>query len=86
MEGRVIKSTGSWYEVLGSDGKKYNCRLQGKFRLDESKESNPVAVGDRVELLLENDDASIIEIKPRSNHILRQFFSLTALRCDYFLV
>lgn len=72
MEGRVIKSTGSWYEVLGSDSKKYNCRLQGKFRLDESKESNPVAVGDRVELLLENDDASIIEIKPRSNHILRQ--------------
>ncbi|CAN5293173.1 ribosome small subunit-dependent GTPase A [soil metagenome] len=72
MEGRVIKSTGSWYEVLGSDSKRYNCRLQGKFRLDESKESNPVAVGDRVELLIDNDDASIIEIKPRSNHILRQ--------------
>ncbi len=72
MEGRVIKSTGSWYDVLGIDGKRYNCRLQGKLRLDESKESNPVTIGDRVELLLENADASIIEIKSRNNHILRQ--------------
>jgi len=72
MEGRVFKSTGSWYEVIGIDGKKYNCRLQGKIRLDEIKESNPVTVGDRVELLIENDDASIKEIKPRDNHILRQ--------------
>ncbi len=72
MEGRVIKSTGSWYEVLGTDGRKYACRLQGKLRLEEIKESNPVTVGDRVELLIENSDASITEIKPRNNHILRQ--------------
>ncbi len=72
MEGRVMKSTGSWYEVLGADGKKYNCRLQGKLRLEEIKENNPIAIGDRVELLLDQDDASIEEIKPRDNHILRQ--------------
>ncbi len=72
MEGRVMKSTGSWYEVLGADGKKYNCRLQGKLRLEEIKENNPIAIGDRVELLLDRDDASIEEIKPRDNHILRQ--------------
>jgi ribosome biogenesis GTPase len=72
MEGRVMKSTGSWYEVLGSDGKKHLCRLQGKLRLDESKETNPVAVGDRVELLIDKGDASITEIKARDNHILRQ--------------
>ena len=72
MEGRVMKSTGSWYEVLGADGKKYNCRLQGKLRLEEIKENNPITIGDRVELLLDRDDVSIEEIKPRDNHILRQ--------------
>lgn len=72
MEGRVLKSTGSWYDVLGEDGKTYLCRLQGKLRLDESKESNPVAVGDHVEMIVDNQDASITEIKPRDNHILRQ--------------
>ena len=72
MEGRVMKSTGSWYEVLGKDGKKYKGRLQGKLRLEEIKESNPVTVGDRVEMLIDQEDASITEIKPRDNHILRQ--------------
>lgn len=72
MEGRVMKSTGSWYEVLGEDQKTYLCRLKGKLRLEEIKESNPVAVGDLVELIIENQDASITEIKPRDNHILRQ--------------
>jgi len=72
MEGRVLKSTGSWYDVLGEDGQTYLCRLQGKLRLDENKESNPVAVGDHVEVIIDNQDASISEIKPRDNHILRQ--------------
>ncbi len=72
MEGRVMKSTGSWYEVLGADGKKYNCRLQGKLRLEEIKENNPITIGDRVTLLMDQNDFSITEIKPRDNHILRQ--------------
>ncbi len=72
MEGRVMKSTGSWHEVLAEDGTRYACRLQGKLRLEGIKESNPVAIGDKVELLVENGDASITEIKPRVNHILRQ--------------
>ena len=72
MEGRVLKSTGSWYDVLGEDRKVYQCRLQGKLRLDEIKESNPVAVGDLVELIIDKEDASISEVKPRDNHILRQ--------------
>lgn len=72
MEGRVMKSTGSWYEVQGQDGKMYKGRLQGKLRLEEIKETNPVTVGDRVVLLVEKEDASITEIKPRDNHILRQ--------------
>ncbi len=72
MEGRVLKSTGSWYEVLGEDQKVHLCRLQGKLRLAEVKETNPVAVGDLVELIIEGKDASISEVKPRDNHILRQ--------------
>lgn len=72
MEGRVLKSTGSWYDVLGEDGKTYLCRLQGKLRLGETKESNPVTVGDHVEMIIDSQDASITEIKPRDNHILRQ--------------
>lgn len=72
MKGRIFKSTGSWYEVLGEDHKRYSCRVRGKFRLDEIKESNPVAVGDYVIIELENGVGSIIEILPRQNHILRQ--------------
>lgn len=75
-----MKSTGSWYEVIGTDKKKYNCRLQGKLRLDEGKETNPVAVGDRVELLLDQNDASISEVKQRDNHILRQSVKKTGHR------
>lgn len=72
MKGRIFKSTGSWYEVLAEDHKRYSCRVRGKFRLDEIKESNPVAVGDYVIIELENDIGSITEILPRQNHILRQ--------------
>ncbi len=72
MEGRVMKSTGSWYEVMAPDGKRYNCRLQGKLRMDAAKETNPVAVGDLVELLMNEADASIVEVRPRENHMLRQ--------------
>src|SRR3954464_8245949 len=72
MEARIMKSTGSWYEVLGADGNLYNCRLQGKLRLEGIKESNPVAIGDNVEILIDKNDASITDIKPRTNHILRQ--------------
>ncbi len=78
MEGRVMRSTGSWYEVLGEDGTVYRCRLQGKLRLEETKESNPVTVGDIVELILDQQDASISEVKPRDNHMVRQSVKKTA--------
>ncbi len=72
MKGHITKSTGSWYEVLAEDQHIYACRVRGKFRLDEFKESNPVAVGDYVVFELEKGVGSIIEILPRKNHILRQ--------------
>ena len=67
-----MRSTGSFYDVLASDGNIYNCRIRGKIRLDGIKETNPVAVGDKVSVDLDQDIGSIVEILPRSNHILRQ--------------
>ena len=78
MNGMVMRSTGSFYDVLGDDGKKYNCRVRGKIRLEEIKETNPVAVGDRVAIELDDDYGSIIEILPRTNHVLRQSVKKTA--------
>jgi ribosome biogenesis GTPase len=72
MKGTVMRSTGSFYDVLAEDGKKYNCRVRGKIRLEGIKETNPVAVGDHVMMDLENDIGSITEILPRTNHILRK--------------
>lgn len=70
MEGIVMKSTGSWYDVLADNGNRYACRVRGKIRLEGIKETNPVAVGDRVEF--ETTDNAITDILPRENHILRQ--------------
>lgn len=65
---------GLWYLVEGSDGKTYSCRLKGKFKLQNKKISNPVAVGDHVEFIDDpgNPEAQIIsDILPRRNYIIR---------------
>jgi len=67
-----MRSTGSFYDVRGTDGVKYNCRVRGKIRLEGIKETNPVAVGDHVLFDIEQDIGSITEILPRHNHMLRQ--------------
>ena len=72
MKGIVFRSTGSWYEVLAEDQKKYSCRIRGKLRLEGIKETNPIAVGDQVAFDLEDIGGVITEILPRRNHILRQ--------------
>lgn len=72
MKGIVLRSTGSFYTVLGEDGVRYNCRVRGKIRLEGIKETNPVAVGDHVLFDSEQDVGSITEILPRKNHMLRQ--------------
>ena len=63
MKGRIIKSTGSWYNVLLSNGQMVSARTRGKLRLEGARETNPVAVGDFVEVLLENDNATIETIE-----------------------
>lgn len=72
IKGTVIKSTGNWYQV--SDGQKvYACRIVGKFRLGDKVLTNPVGVGDLVEIELEADENGLIKhIFPRSNYITRQ--------------
>lgn len=72
MQGIVLRSTGSFYDVLADSGVKYNCKVRGKIRLEGIKETNPVAVGDRVEFDLDNEVGSITAILPRTNHMLRR--------------
>jgi ribosome biogenesis GTPase len=69
--GTVIQSTGKWYKVV-SDGEIIDCRLPGKFRLLEANVTNPVAVGDKVDITIGSDDTgSITKIHPRENYIPR---------------
>ena len=79
MEGLVVKSTGSWYNVVSKDGRNIRCKLKGKFRIKGIKTTNPVAVGDRVTFLLpENEEFGVItEILPRQNHIIRKSTKLS---------
>ncbi|MES2621017.1 MAG: ribosome small subunit-dependent GTPase A [Bacteroidota bacterium] len=73
MKGVVIKSTGSWYEVKTESGDIIKARLKGIFRLDETKDTNPVAVGDKVSVSTEDSENSwvIDEIEERENYIVR---------------
>ena len=75
MKGLIYKSTGSWYIVKDEEGKAFNARMKGIFKLDGITSTNPIAVGDLVEMELENElesTATIIEIYPRRNYITRQ--------------
>ena len=78
MEGLVIRNTGSWYVVSTDEGTTYNCKIKGNFRLKDIRSTNPVAVGDRVELS-ENADgtAFITAIRPRRNYIIRRASNLS---------
>jgi len=79
IEGLIIRSTGSWYDVVLAGGETIPCRMVGKFRLEGKKLTNPVAVGDRVMLEIEvtNDEDDkktgvIKEIVDRKNYVIRQ--------------
>jgi ribosome biogenesis GTPase len=73
MKGRVIKSTGSWYTV-NAEGKYIQARLKGKFKQQDLKLTNPIAVGDWVELDVEpgQETAVIRSILPRENYVIRK--------------
>jgi ribosome biogenesis GTPase len=74
MKALVYKSTGSWYTVKTETGKMMNTRIKGIFKIDGITSTNPIAVGDDVEIELENEveqTALIVEIHPRRNYIAR---------------
>ena len=74
MLARVYKSTGSWYLVKTESGVVYNARIKGIFKIDGITSTNPVAVGDIVEIEPEDESdniASINNIADRKNYIAR---------------
>lgn len=74
-EGKVFRSTGSWYIVRLQDGRMINARLRGKFRLEDTGQTNPIAVGDNVTISFEEEDAGvavITDIHDRTNYISRE--------------
>lgn len=79
MKGLITKSTGSWYQVLDRDnGRMFEARIRGKFKLLKNRLTNPIAVGDFVEFQLEQDDiAWITRIEPRKNYLIRKSVNLS---------
>ncbi len=76
-KGLVIKSTGSWYTVKSENNAFYNCKIKGKFRIKGIKSTNPIAVGDHVEFVLQDQDGGdsiglITKIEARKNYIIRK--------------
>ena len=77
MKGIVVKSTGSWYSVRMDSGEVMECRIKGKFRMKGIKTTNPVAVGDVVEVEVNPDGAVINRIEDRKNYIIRKSTNLS---------
>ena len=78
MKGLVVKNTGSWYTVRLDDGRLLDCKVKGNFRLRGIRSTNPVAVGDRV-MVVPNQEgtAFITEIENRRNYIIRKSINLS---------
>ena len=78
MKGLVIKNTGSWYQVKTDDGQLVECKIKGNFRLKGIRSTNPVAVGDRVQIILNQEGTAFIsEIEDRKNYIIRRSSDLS---------
>lgn len=78
MKGLVIKNTGSWYTVLTDDGDMVESKIKGNFRLKGIRSTNPVAVGDRVGLVRNQEGTAFInEIEDRRNYIIRKSSNLS---------
>jgi len=78
MRGLVIKSTGSSYIVRMDDGSDVECHIKGNFRIRGIRSTNPVAVGDFVEVQTLSDGTNwIVEIEERRNYIIRRSTNLS---------
>lgn len=80
MQATITKSTGSWYDAKDTTGKLWRARIKGKFRLQGIKSTNPIAVGDVVEIEPEGNEedlALIDKLYPRKNYIIRKSNNLS---------
>lgn len=81
MTGTVYKSTGSWYSVKTEEGIFYDCKIKGKLRLENFKSTNPIAVGDVVDFLVESNEEENIgiirNIHERKNYVVRKSVNLS---------
>ena len=78
MQGLVVKNTGSWYTVRTDDGQLIESKVKGNFRLKGIRSTNPVAVGDRVEIVTNPEGTAMItEIQDRRNYIIRRSQNLS---------
>ena len=78
MKGLVIKNTGSWYTVRTEDGKDIESKIKGNFRLKGIRTTNPIAVGDYVQIETNQEGTAFItEIEDRKNYIIRRASNLS---------
>ena len=78
MKGLVIKNTGSWYLVKTDDEQFVECKIKGNFRLKGIRSTNPISVGDRVKIILNQEGTAFIsEIEDRKNYIIRRASNLS---------
>lgn len=79
LQGTVIKTTGSWHTVVTDNGKLVDCTVRGKFRIKGIRNTNPIAVGDRVKLEKnQNEETGVIfELETRKNYIIRKSTKLS---------
>ncbi len=78
MHGLVVKNTGSWYTVHTSDGRSIDCKIKGSFRLKGIRSTNPVVIGDRVEIEINQEGTAFIKhIDERRNYMIRRSTNLS---------
>jgi len=79
LNGLVIKSTGSWHQVLAENKEVYSCKIKGRFRIQGLRTTNPVAVGDRVKIEIDEEQQTgvITQLKDRKNYIIRRSVNLS---------
>ena len=78
MKGLVIKTTGTSYGVYFPDGTTADCHVKGNFRIRGIRSTNPVAIGDHVEVTQNEDGTNwITELYDRKNYIVRRSTNLS---------
>lgn len=78
MQGLITKNTGSWYQVKTNKGAFYDCKIKGNLRLLDIRSTNPIAVGDFVDFIINQDGIGMIaEIHDRKNYIVRRSSNLS---------